>query len=94
MPIELNLSNIERIITSPYENGYTYIETDAPLSRYYGNHFSIEYSGGEFGLMLCDEFKKYWESKGYKVRIERKKYRFFGERVICAKVGNIKEKIK
>ncbi len=88
------MNEIKKIITSPFEDDYTLIKTVGKISKWKGTRIIIEYSGGEFGLMLCEEFKKYWESKGYKVRIEKKKISIFGERVICTKVGNIKEKIK
>ena len=80
--LEVGIKDIQKIITSPYDDGPTQILSDRQITPWTGISLSLQYAGGEFGRMLGEEFKKYWESKGYDVSVKKRKSWLFGDRIV------------
>ncbi len=83
--LEINMDNIDRIITSENEEDDTHIRTINMINGWRGPHLNILYSSGEFGMTLGEEFKKHWKSKGYSVYVEERGYRLLGHRILYTK---------
>ncbi len=89
--LEVDIKDIRKVITSPYEDGLTLIISDKQITPWSGISYGLQYAGGDFGLRFCEEFKKYWESRGYQVSVEKKKSWIFGERIVYERSTNAKK---
>ena len=56
--LEVNMKDIKKIITSPYEDDLTLMVSDRQITPWSGISLGLQYAGGEFAQMLGKEFKK------------------------------------
>jgi len=85
--LKISLEDISEIIISPKEKK-TNIITNKSVNPFTGTCIAIHSGNIEFSLILGEEFKKYWEEKGYYVIATKKYYRIVGGWIHCYQVDN------